>query len=77
MLEKLKAAELRDYFRDECGDAIQAKVESLDEVASAAVVIYPVVLPDRLELLLTFPSGMRRATVPVRGEALTAEVHQL
>ena len=33
-------------------DAIQAKVESLDQVASSAVVIYPVVLPDRLELLL-------------------------
>jgi CHAT domain-containing protein len=76
-LEKLKAAELRDYFRDECVDAIQAKVESLDEVARAAVVIYPVVLPDRLELLLTFPSGMRRATVPVRAEALTAEVRAL
>jgi CHAT domain-containing protein len=76
-LEKLKAAELRDYFRDECVDAIQAKVESLDEVASSALVIYPVVLPDRLELLLTFPSGMRRATVPVRAETLAAEVHQL
>src|SRR5262245_28016875 len=77
MLEKLKAAELRDYFRDECVDAIQAKVQSLDEVARSAVVIYPVVLPDRLELLLTFPSGMRRATVPVRAEALTAEVREL
>jgi CHAT domain-containing protein len=74
MLERLKAAELRDYFRDECVDAVQAKVESLDEVAREAVVIYPVVLADRLELLLTFPSGMRRATVPVRGDALTAEV---
>jgi CHAT domain-containing protein len=77
MLEKLKAAELRDYFRDECVDAIQAKVESLDEVARSAIVIYPVVLPARLELLLTFPSGMRRATVPVRAEALTAEVREL
>ncbi len=76
-LETLKAAELRDYFRDECVDAMQAKVESLDQAAQAAVVIYPVVLPDRLELLLTFPSGMRRATVPVGAEALTAEVRKL
>ena len=50
---------------------------SLDEVARSAVVIYPVALPDRLELLLTFPDGMRRATVPVRAEALAAEVHEL
>ena len=76
-LEQLKAAELRDYFRDECVDAVQAKVQSLDDVARSAVVIYPVVLPDRLELLLTFPSGLRRATVPVGAEALTAEVRQL
>ncbi|MGH7293155.1 MAG: CHAT domain-containing protein, partial [Myxococcota bacterium] len=73
-LERLKAAELRDYFRDECVDAMQAKVESLDAAARSALVIYPVVLPDRLELLLTFPSGMRRATVPVRAEVLTSEV---
>jgi CHAT domain-containing protein len=77
LLEKLKAAELRDYFRDECVDAIQAKVESPDEIARAAVVIYPVVLPDRLELLLTFPSGMRRATVPLRAEVLMVEVRRL
>jgi CHAT domain-containing protein len=76
-LERLKAAELRDYFGDECVDALQAKVESLDRVARAAVVIYPVVLPDRLELLLTFPSGMRRATVAIGAEALAAEVRTL
>ncbi len=76
-LEKLKAAELRDYFRDECVDAAQAKVESLDKAAGAAVVIYPVILPDRLELLLNFPDGMRRVTVPVRAEALNAEVRAL
>src|SRR5262245_22829964 len=76
-LEGLKAAELRDYFRDGCVDAVQAKVERLDEVARSAVVVYPVVLPDRLELLLTFPTGMRRATVPVRAEALASEVRTL
>ncbi len=76
-LEKLKAAELRDYFRDECVDAMQAKAESLDDAARSAVVIYPVVLPDRLELLLTFPSGMRRVTVPVSAEALRAEARTL
>ncbi len=76
-LERLKAAELRDYFGDECVDALQAKVESLDRVARAEVVIYPVVLPDRLELLLTFPNGIRRATVPVGAETLSAEVRTL
>jgi CHAT domain-containing protein len=76
-VEQLKAAELRDYFRDECVDALEAKVERIDQVASSAVVIYPVILPDRLELLLTFPSGIRRATVPVDSATLVAEARTL
>jgi CHAT domain-containing protein len=76
-LELLKAAELRDYFRDECVDQLEAKVQRLDQIARNVVVIYPVVLPDRLELLLTLPSGLRRVTVPVSGDVLGAEVRQL
>jgi CHAT domain-containing protein len=76
-VEQLKAAELRDYFRDECVDAVQAKVEKLDQVSTSAVVIYPILLPDRLELLLTLPKRMKRVTVPVPAERLTAEVRQL
>ena len=76
-LELQKAAELRDYFRDECVDQLSAKVEQLDQVSRSAVVIYPVVLPDRLELLLTWPGGLRRVTVPVARDVLTAEARQL
>lgn len=73
-VEALKVAELRDYFRDECVDAMQQKVRSLDQVSESAAVVYPVILPDRLEILLTVPGGLRRYTVPVSAEELTAEV---
>jgi CHAT domain-containing protein len=76
-VELLKAAELRDYFHDECVDALQAKQRNLDEVAERAAVVYPIVLPDRLEILLTMPSGLMRFTVDVPGETLTAEVREL
>jgi len=76
-VEQLKTAELRDYFRDECVEALEAKTESLDQVSPSAAVIYPVVLADRLELLLTSSTGVERATVPVGADALTAEVRQL
>jgi len=76
-VEQLKTAELRDYFRDECVEALEAKTERLDQVSPSAAVIYPVVLADRLELLLTTSTGVQRATVPVRADALTAEVRQL
>jgi CHAT domain-containing protein len=76
-VERLKAAALRDYFRDECVDAVQSKVESLDQVSRTAVVVYPILLEDRLELLLSLPGGMRRATAPVGAEELTREVRRL
>jgi len=76
-VELFKAAELRDYFRDDCVDNALAKVTQLDTVAKTAVVIYPILLPDRTELLLSLPSGLKRVLVPVGASALTEEVRQL
>ncbi len=75
-VELFKAAELRDYFRDDCVDAFLSKVTTLESVARTAVVVYPIVLPDRLELLVSLPSGLRRVSVPVGAETLTREVRQ-
>lgn len=76
-IEDLKAAELRDYFQDECVDAARAKVQSLDAAAGSALVVYPIPLADRLELLLSRADGLSRVTVPVDAATLTAEVRRL
>jgi CHAT domain-containing protein/Tfp pilus assembly protein PilF len=76
-IELFKAAELRDYFRDDCVDTALSKITTLDVVAQTAVVIYPILLADRTELLLSLPSGLKRVLVPVGAEALTEEVRQL
>jgi CHAT domain-containing protein/Tfp pilus assembly protein PilF len=73
-IESYKAAELRDYFRDECVDALQAKLTKLDTVSPTTAVIYPIIFPDRTELLASFSSGLRRYTIPVTSEVLTKEV---
>ena len=73
-VELLKVAELRDYFRDDCVDAARAKLTSLDVVSKTAVVVYPVLLPDRTELLLSLPTGLTRFRVDVGLEELTREV---
>ncbi|HME70817.1 MAG TPA: CHAT domain-containing protein [Myxococcota bacterium] len=75
-VETLKAAELRDYFKDDCVDALQAKVRPLDAVAKTEAVVYPIILPDRLEILVTLPppAGLQRFTVPVDAKTLVAEV---
>ncbi len=77
IVEQMKAAELRDYFRDECVDMQQGKIRDVGEVSPSAVVIYPVLLSNRLELLLSFPSGkMKRHTVAVDHDTFTEEIHR-
>ena len=73
-VELFKTAELRDYFRDDCVDNALSKVTELDAMAKTAVVIYPILLPDRIELLVSLPTGLKRILVPVGAETLTEEV---
>ena len=73
-VESLKAAELQDYFKDDCVEAMRSHVKTLDIVSQTAVIVYPILLPDRTELLVSFPSGLKRFTVPVGAAALTQAV---
>jgi CHAT domain-containing protein len=75
-VELLKVAELRDYFRDDCVDTALSKLTTLDVVSQTAVAIYPILLPDRAELLVSLPTGLKRVSVPVGAERLTQEVRQ-
>jgi CHAT domain-containing protein len=63
-VEKLKAQELRDYFRDSCVAEAQAKARGLiQSLGSDTAVLYPIVLEDRLELLLHTGTGIKRRAV--------------
>lgn len=76
-VELFKTVELQDYFQDDCVDAARSKVAKLEGVAQGAVVVYPILLPERLELLLSLPDGLQRFTVPVGAETVTQEVRAL
>ena len=65
-IEAYKAAELRDYFKDECVDALQARLTKFDRLAANTAVIYPILFPTRLELLVSLPSGLIRYCGPGR-----------
>ncbi len=73
-VELFKVAELQDYFQDDCVQAARAHATGLELVSKTAAVIYPIMLQDRLEILVSLPSGMVRKTVPVGVEALTEEI---
>ncbi len=74
IVESFKAAELQDYFLDDCVTEAMAKATELDTVSATAVIIYPILLPDRTELLVSLPNGLERFAVPVSAEALTREI---
>jgi filamentous hemagglutinin family protein len=77
IMEQLKAAELRDYFRDECVAAVEAKTTPLESVSGSAAVVYPILLPDRLELLVSLPRGLERYRVDAPAEAVSRETRAL
>ncbi|MBI5315401.1 MAG: CHAT domain-containing protein [Nitrospirae bacterium] len=73
-VELFKVAELQDYFQDDCVQAAKSQARGLEQVSKTAAVIYPIMLQDRLEILVSLPSGMVRKTVPVGAETLTEEI---
>jgi len=73
-VEALKTTELKDYFQDDCVVALQSRITPLDRLAPQTAALYPILLPDRTELLLSLPEGMQRFTVPVDRDTLTRTV---
>lgn len=51
-LESLQLAELDNFFKDACLDA---QPQQIDEVDATAAVFYPIILPDRLAVILSIP----------------------
>jgi len=75
-IEQFKVAELRDYFNDPCITELASKTTALDKLIDDTAIIYPIALPNRLELLVSLPSGFKRFTVNVSREAFKDEVSQ-
>jgi CHAT domain-containing protein len=73
-MELFKGAELQDYFQDDCVTALRARTTGIDRLAPRTAALYPIILKDRLELLLTLPDGMKRFTTRVPAETLTSEI---
>lgn len=73
-VEKLKETELQDYFRDSCVASFEAKQRSIESIASGTAVLYPISLPDRVELLVSIGNEDRQFTIAVPEASLRHEV---
>jgi CHAT domain-containing protein len=65
IVEELKAAELEDYFRDDCVASLEAKVTGIDQLAPDTAALYPILLDDRMELILSLDGKLFQATTQV------------
>lgn len=73
-MEALKTAEVRDYFQDECVAVLQSRTVALDRPPPHTAILYPILLPDRLELLLKLPDRIEQFTVRVERDTFTGVV---
>ncbi|BAY83356.1 TPR repeat protein [Calothrix parasitica NIES-267] len=53
IIESLQLAELDNYFREAC---LTNSPTQIDKIDPQAAVIYPIILPDRLEIVLSLPN---------------------
>ena len=56
-IESLQLAELNNFFREACLDAIP---KAIDEIDRQAAVVYPIILRDRLEVIISLPDKSLR-----------------
>ena len=57
VIESLQLAELDNYFREAC---LTNSPTQIDQIDPQAAVIYPIILPDRLEVVLSLPNQTLR-----------------
>lgn len=76
-VEALKGAELEDFFQDDCVAALKSKTRGIDTLAPGTAALYPVILPDRLAILVSMPAGMRVYSTPVSAQQVEAETRAL
>lgn len=74
-LESLKAAEIVEYFDNDCVIQDQDRA-ALEQLSATAAVVYPILMANRLELLVSFPGSIHQVSVPVNRTELTREVRQ-
>jgi len=77
-VEQEKTAELQDYFKDSCVVETKSQVKLVDDtIDQGTAVLYPILLPDRTELLISYATGIKQYVVDENEAEITRQVRQL
>lgn len=75
-MELLKRSELEDYFDNRCVIESQQATD-LGQLSDSTAAIYPIMFPDRLELLVSFAQHIEQRTVPITSATISNAATQL
>jgi CHAT domain-containing protein/tetratricopeptide (TPR) repeat protein len=77
VIESLQLAQLDNLFQDPCSQEAKVAVP-IDDLDPQAAVIYPIILPERLELILALPGkSLSQFTVAVSEEEINETIEDL
>ncbi len=77
VIESLQLAELDNFFQDPCSEVTDVAVQ-IDNIDSQAAVIYPIVLPERLEIILSLPGKpLKQVAIPINEREVNETVNLL
>lgn len=77
LIESLQLAELDNFFREACLDQ-EIKPQQIDQIDPNAAVIYPIILTNRLEVILSLPGQpLRQYSTPISQEQVDTTIRQL
>lgn len=73
-IERYRTTELTDYFQDECVTDLLASVKPIDRLEPRTAVLYPIVMAERLVILLSLPEGLQQRSLPIGADDLTEKI---
>ncbi len=73
-IERYRTTELTDYFQDECVTDLLASVQAVDNLAPRTAVLYPIMMADRLVILLSLADGLQQRSIPIGAKALGEKI---
>ena len=75
LIESLQLAELHNFFNEAC---LETKSVPIDQIDRQAAVIYPIILRDRLEIIVSVPQKpLLHYSTPIDRQELQATIEQL
>jgi CHAT domain-containing protein len=75
-VELIKQTELEDFLGGRC-TVENARHASIEEMDDKTAIIYPIILPQRLEILVGTKQGLSQFVVPVEALALNTQVQKM